>query len=108
METKSFALGFLTALILMMCWKFISGKRSNFDSSTVFTPNMTTAQAEKALKDAQTQVQNLYNPRIESAQSSGGDAKAIKKEAIQAMSDLATAYNIWGIDYGTTAPTPSP
>jgi len=113
MNLKTFAFGFFTALFLIFIWKFVSGKVSFYDASSVFTANMTPEQAKKAFDDTQAQIQSKYNPLIDKANQTGGDASSFIKQSINDVHDLSNAYNIWLVDHappsppdGLPAPTP--
>lgn len=104
MDKKSFILGFLVAIVLVLLWRFFTAKKSYFDSG-IFTPGMSVAEAQQVFENAKNDITTKYNDLIKSAQDKGEDAKDLMKEAAQAMTDLAAAYNTWSIEQ---APSPAP
>jgi hypothetical protein len=115
MDRKSFVLGFFAAIILVLIWKFISGKVSFYDASSIFTPTMTPDQAKQAFDNEQQQINQKYNSLIDKANQTGGDSKGYLKQIISDSHDLSQAYNVWLIDNGPKlppdglpAPTPAP
>lgn len=113
MDPKSFILGCLTAIIFVLVWKFIAGKSSFYDASSVFTSTMTPDQAKQAFDKEQEQINQKYSSMIDNANQTGGDASGYLKQIISDSHDLSQAYNLWLIDYGPKQapdglPAPSP
>jgi hypothetical protein len=104
MDKKSFILGFLAAIVLVLLWRFFTSKKSFFDSG-IFTPGMSFTEAQQVFENAKNDITTRYNDMIKSAQDKGEDVKDLLKEAAQAMSDLSIAYNNWSIEQ---APSPAP
>ena len=108
MDAKSFAIGFIAAIILVLMWKFFTGKRSSSFETNVFANVTNSDAAQKIFNQTQVDIKNKYDALIKDAQDNGRDAKPMIKEASQALQDLAGAYNEWSLEHSVQVPSPRP
>jgi hypothetical protein len=98
-NAKNFALGFLTAILLMLLWRFLTAKKSYYDVPT-FKQGMTAEEAQKVFQESLDAINADLEKRSNEAIQAGTPEKAKQYalEAQKAQSDLSMALNTYLVD----------
>jgi hypothetical protein len=95
-DTKSFILGALAVVLIILLWRFFTAKKSYFDVPTFASP-MTADEAGAAYQKALDAINSETEAKAQAAIQAGNldEAKKINLDAQRAQMELSLAYNTY-------------
>jgi len=107
-DTSSFLIGFVAAIIIVLCYTIFFSKKS-FYESVVFTDDMSMEEAQKLLESETERMKNEYQQKEKDGTVSEEEKKKYQDDLIKLSTDFSSFMNKKSIKVEETAsPAPAP